>query len=173
MTGNPLFPTPIPTLAALTQAIERLTAAEPAALARTKGAVTLRNEKDTSLVALVQQLRAYVQAAADANVENGASIIESAGLAVRKAAVRAPRGFTANPGTVSGTVKLVAKSAGPRSSYEWQLSTDGGKTWLSAPVTIQARTVVTGMSAGSTVQFRYRPVTRPVRATGARSSCCS
>jgi hypothetical protein len=76
MTGNPLFPAPVPTLAAVTQAIGDLTAAEPAALSRIKGAVTTRNEKLTALVAILQQLKAYVQATADANVENGASALE-------------------------------------------------------------------------------------------------
>src|ERR1019366_7566828 len=61
-----------------------LQTAETAAQSRIKRAVTTRNEKHTALVAILQQLRAHIQAAADANVENGASIIESAGVAVRK-----------------------------------------------------------------------------------------
>ena len=80
MTGNPSFPTPIPTLTAVTAAIDELQVAETAALARTKGAVTVRNEKRTALVALLKQLLAYVQAVADANVDNGPSVIESAGV---------------------------------------------------------------------------------------------
>jgi len=160
MTGNPLFPAPVPTLAAVTQAIGDLTAAEPAALSRIKGAVTTRNEKLTALVAILQQLKAYVQATADANVENGASIIESAGIGVRKTPVRTPRVFAAAPGAVSGSVKLVARSAGARSSYEWDYSLDGGKTWVTAPATLQAKTTVAGLTPGATVQFRYRPVTK-------------
>jgi len=160
MTGNPLFPAPVPTLAAVTAAIGDLTAAEPAAQSRIKGAVTTRNEKITVLVALLLQLKAYVQALADANVENGASIIESAGLGVRKAAAHQPRVFDALPGAVSGTVKLVAKSAGSRSSYEWGYSTDGGKTWVSAQITLQAKATIVGLTPGAMVQFRYRPVTK-------------
>ena len=160
MTGNPLFPATVSTLAAVTQAIHELQAAETAAQSRIKGAVTTRNEKHTALVAILQQLRAEIQAVADANVENGASIIESAGVAVRKVPVRAPRAFEAKPGAVSGTVKLVAKSAGTRSSYEWQYSTDGGKTWVIAPATMQAKTTVLGLAPSATVQFRYRPVTK-------------
>ena len=160
MTGNPLFPAPVPTLAAVTQAINDLQTAEPAAQSRIKGAVTTRNEKLTALVAILQQLKAYIQAMADANVENGASIIESAGVAVKKAPVRAPRVFAATPGPVSGSVKLVARSAGTRSGYEWDYSLDGGKTWVSAPVTLQAKTTLLGLTPGATVQFRYRPVTK-------------
>jgi hypothetical protein len=160
MTGNPLFPSPVPTLAAVTQATSELTAAEPAALSRIKGAVTTRNEKRTTLVALLLQLKAYVQAVADANVENGASIIQSAGLGVRKTTARKPRVFDALPGAVSGTVTLVAQSAGPRSSYEWDYSLDGGKTWVSGPVTLQAKATILGLTPGVMAQFRYRPVTK-------------
>jgi hypothetical protein len=160
MTGNPLFPAPVPTLAAVTAAIGDLTAAEPAAQSRIKGAVTTRNEKSTVLGSLLLQLKAYVQATADANVENGASIIESAGLGVRKTAARKPRVFEALPGAVSGSVKLVAESAGSRSSYEWNYSLDGGKTWVSALVTLQAKAIIIGLTPGAMVQFRYRPVTK-------------
>ena len=160
MTNNLQFPTPAPTIAVLSQAIADLQTAETAALARTKGAVITRNEKKVALVALLQQLKGYVQTIADANVENGASIISSAGLAVRKVPTRAPRVFTAKPGKVSGTAALVAASAARRSSYEWEYSTDGGKTWVTTPVTLQAKSTILGLSPTATVLFRYRPVTK-------------
>lgn len=97
---------------------------------------------------------------ADANPENGASIIESAGLAIRKAPNRAPRVFSARPGSVSGEVKVFAPSAGHRSSYEWEYSIDGGTTWLAMPPTIQAKTNITGLKPGSSVMFKYRWVTK-------------
>jgi hypothetical protein len=160
MTGNPSFPNPQPTIAVVTAAIDDLVAAESAALARTKGAVAVRNEKRIVLVPLLQQLRGYVQTTADANIDNSASIIQGAGLAVRKTAIRPPRGFNARPGAVSGTARLVAASAARRSSYEWQYSIDGGKTWVTAPVTLQAKTTVLGLTPGASVQFKYRPVTK-------------
>ena len=95
---------------------------------------------------------------ADANVENGASIIASAGLAVKKAPAHKPRVFTAKPGAVSGSAQLVAASAGRRASYEWEYSIDGGKTWVITPVTLQAKTTVAGLTPAAMVQFRYRPV---------------
>ena len=39
-------------------------------------------------------------------------------------------------------------------------STDGGKTWVAAPPSLQAKTTVTGLPAGTSVQFRYRAVTK-------------
>jgi hypothetical protein len=160
MTGNTSLPTPAPTLAALTAAITALQTAESAAIARTKGAVTARNDKQAALVALLQELKAYIQKTADANAENSSAIIQGAGVAVKKTAVRKPRVFSAVQGAVSGAAKLVTASAGHRSSYEWQYSTDAGKTWVETSATLQAKTSVTGLTAGSTVQFRYRAVTK-------------
>lgn len=160
MTNNAHFPQPVPPLTAVATATADLQTAETAALARTKGAVALRNEKKTTLVSLLSQLRGYVQVTADANPENGASIIESAGLVVRKPVTRAARVFLAKPGSVSGEVKVVAPSAGHRSSYEWQYSIDGGATWLAMPPTIQAKTSVAGLKPGSSVSFKYRSVTK-------------
>jgi hypothetical protein len=160
LTGNPAFPTTAPTLAVLTAAILALQTAETAALARTKGAVTARNEKRAALVALLQQLKGTVQTTADATPENSASIIESAGLAVRKAPVHAARAFTAKQGSVSGSAKITAVVAARRASYEWQYSTDGGKTWVAAPGTLKASTTVPGLPVGTPVQFRYRALTK-------------
>ena len=101
----------------------------------------------------------YVQSVADPNAENGPAIIQSAGIAVKKTATRKPRVFAALAGAVSGTVKIVAPSAGHRSSYDWQYSTDG-KTWMDLATTLQAKTTLTGQTPGTVLQFRYRPVTK-------------
>jgi hypothetical protein len=160
MTGNPNFPAPAPTLSAINAGIADLQAAEAAVLARTKGAAAARNEKRKALIVLLQQLRANIQATADADEANGPAIIESAGVALRKTATRRARAFAAKPGRVSGVATVVAASAGHRASYEWQYTTDGGKTWVVAPPTLQAKTTVAGLVPGATVQFKYRPVTR-------------
>jgi hypothetical protein len=161
MTANAAtFGSPSPALAVLTAAAADLTSAEGNALSRVKGAVAIRNEKRTALVTLLRQEASYVQQTADANVENGVSIIESAAMSVRKSPTRKPKSFEVLAGPTSGTAKLVTKSAGPRAAYEWQYSTDGGKTWVNAPGTMQAKTVIPGFTPGATVQFRYRPLTK-------------
>jgi hypothetical protein len=158
MTNNANYPNPDPSLATITGSIKDLATSQAAALARTHGAATTRNEKRAVLVTQFEQLKGSIQKVADANQENAASIIESAGLTVRKTVVRKPRAFEAAPGPVTGSAKLVAPSAGRRAAYEWEYSVDGGKTWLPAPATLQARTIVTGLPPGSTVSFRYRSV---------------
>ncbi len=159
MTGNAYFPTPRPSLATLTSAIDDLSEAQTATLSRASGTVELRNEKRVVLVTLLQRLLAYVQATADANVEQAVSIIESAGMSVKQPRTVHPRVFKAKPGRISGEVDLVAPSAGDDASYEWAYSLDGGITWLSVLPTTQASTTVTGLKPGATVHFRYRAVT--------------
>jgi hypothetical protein len=160
MTGNASFPNPAPTLAAVTTAIDDLRAAEAAAIARTKGAVSARNDKRKSLVAILQHLRSYIQSVADADEANGPAIIESAGVAVRKRVTRKARVFAAKPGRVSGTATVLAATAAHGAAYEWQYSTDGGKAWLAMPTTLQAKTTLAGLTPQSVVQFRCRTVTR-------------
>jgi hypothetical protein len=109
---------------------------------------------------MLQQLKAHVQAAADANPDNSVTIIQGAGMTVHKVAVRAPRVFAAKLGPVAGSVKLVTAAAARRASYEWEISTDGGKTWVAGTPTLQARTQLTGLPSGTTVQFRVRTVTK-------------
>ena len=159
MTGNAFFPTPRPSLATLTSAIADLSEAQTATLSKTSGTVALRNEKRVVLVTLLQRLLAYVQATADANVEQAVSIIEGAGMSVKQPRTVNPRVFKAKPGRVSGEVDLETPSAGDDASYEWAYSLDGGITWLSLPPTTQASTTATGLKPGATVHFRYRAVT--------------
>ena len=160
LTGNAAFQSTAPTIPAVSEAITELQTAETAALARTKGAVATRNEKRAALVALLQQLRGSIQATADATPETAASVIQSAGVAVRKTPVRPKRVFAAKAGAVSGSVQLVTDAAARRASYEWQYSIDGGKTWVSAPSTLQTKTTIAGLTPGATVVFRYRAVTK-------------
>src|SRR5579859_1790810 len=120
MSANPAFPNPTPSLAAVTRAVDDLQAAQAAALSRIQGAVATRNDKHAALVILLKQLRAHIQTVVDASTENGAAIIESAGLAVRKSVTRRARTFAAKAGSVSGSVKITAPTASHRASYEWQ-----------------------------------------------------
>jgi hypothetical protein len=160
VTNNPSFPNPSPTLAVITQAIDDLQAAEAAALSRFKGAVQARNDKRSALVKLLETLKTYIQNVADTNNETAPTVIKSAGLAVRKSPTRKPHVFTVQEGSISGSVKLSTASVGARSCYLWQYSADGGKTWIDVPATIQAKTTLTGLPAGNTVQFRYRAITK-------------
>jgi len=161
LTGNTAtFPSPDPSLAALSAALTDLETAESSVQARTRGAVAGRNEKRRELVTLLEQLKAYVQKVADANSETSAQAIQSSGLAVRKNALRQKQTFAAKTGPISGTIDLTAAVTARRASYEWQSSLDGGKTWTSLPTTIQSKTTVSGLTPGVTATFRSRTVTQ-------------
>jgi len=159
MTGNASFPTPNPPLATFEADLDGLAAAEAAALARTKGAVQVRDVKLATVHADFKSELAYVQQVATANPSSSAAIIQSAGMHVRIVTVRKKNDLTAKIGQVSGSAELVAKSAARRAGYEWQYSTDQ-KTWTMLPFTLQARTVVPGLTSGTTYYFRVRPVTK-------------
>ena len=59
-----------------------------------------------------------------------------------------------------GAAPISICPAGPRSAYLWEYSLDGGKTWIAAPATLQAKTTIAGLTPGATVQFRYQPVSK-------------
>lgn len=160
MTNNPHFPTPSPALAEVSTALTALQTSESAALTRVKGAVVARNDKRAALVKLLQELRGYIQRIADADPENSATIIQSSGLPARKTPAHRPRVFTAKPGAVSGSADVIAATAARRASYEWQYSTDGGKTWIEAAPSLRSRTTITNLPVASMAQFRYRSVTK-------------
>jgi hypothetical protein len=86
--------------------------------------------------------------------------VKGAGGGAQREARGARRAAPAAAQLHPGTANLVAPFARLRSSYEWEYSTDGGKTWIAAPVTVQTKTTIAGLVPGATVQFKYRPVTR-------------
>jgi hypothetical protein len=160
MTGNPSFPSPVPPLARVEQAIDALAEAEAETLTRAAWTVSEREQKRWALKSLLEQLCGYVQTVADADREHAGSIIEGAGMSVKKKGGPPPRHFQAKPGDNSGEVILITRKAGNRAAYEWQQSTDGGETWVSLPVTVQATTSVAGLTPASIAHFRYRTMTK-------------
>jgi hypothetical protein len=160
LTDNANFPDSAPFVAAINTAYTALNTAETAVKARTQGTVAARNVAKGNLVTALHSGKSYVQGKADANPAHGQAIIESSGLAVRKTTIRQKAVFAAKPGAVSGTVKLTAKVVARRSSYEWDWSADGGKTWTSLPATLQAKTTVVNLPVGANASFRFRAVTK-------------
>jgi hypothetical protein len=167
MTGNPWFPAPVPPLASVQAAVDRLAEAEAAALSLTRGLKEARNEAHTALMGLLTRLKAYVQGVADENPDSAASIIESAAMSVAARTSKPKPALAVYPGRVSGAVRLVAKAAAKVASYEWQLSHDGGQTWTDLPTTLQAKTTVSGLVPGKTIWLRMRAATR----SGASDPC--
>jgi hypothetical protein len=157
MTGNANFPTPTPTLAAVTAAITAFEAVG-ASMATTKGLVGQSAAKRKALVALLKQLRDYVRVVAEADPDNAAAIVESAGMRLKNIAARIKAPFTVTQG-VSGSVIANVKSAGRPATYYWSYSLDQ-KTWISAPESIKSKVTISGLTPGQTYYFRYHTLTR-------------
>jgi hypothetical protein len=159
MTDNTSFPSPNPPLATFQANVTALMNAEAAVLARTKGAVEDRNAKLAVLKTNLETQKAYVQEVADAaNPTNAATIIESAGMTTRTITLHDKPALGVKQGSVSGTVNLAAKAPAHRAAYAWQYSTDQ-KTWTSVPQTLQAKTGVSGLTAGTLYYFRVQVLT--------------
>jgi hypothetical protein len=158
--GNPSFPSPSPSLATLTAALADLEDAEVARQTRTRGTRKRRDEKLASLLVLLGLLRGHVQSVADASPDRAASLIESAGMSVKRPAIQSKPPFAVSDGRVSGSVVLAVRSAGDRAGYAWQWSPDEGVTWHDAPGTTQTKTVLAGLPLGKLCAFRHRVQTR-------------
>jgi hypothetical protein len=159
MTGNPSFPNPTPSLATVQADLDAFNAAEATALTRAKGAAEARDAKLLVLHNDLLHLMGYVQGVASASPASADAIIQSAGMAVRKVTLHTKGPITVKLGTVSGSVKLSAKSVAPRACYEWQYSIDQ-KTWTEVPPTLKAKADIVGLTPATAYFFRFRGVTK-------------
>jgi hypothetical protein len=159
MTANKgTYPTPPLPFATVTADIATLSAAQTA-LKNRAGTMAARDDARKALVAGIHQLRAYVQQLADANPTQAAVIAENAAMTLRKST--APhKSDLATKQVISGTVHVIAKAIKGARSYEWQFSTDGGKTWASVAPTTKATTSVPNLTPGVLTTFRHRAVTK-------------
>jgi hypothetical protein len=160
LSGNPSFTNPDPPVAAINTAIADLETAETAAHTRAAGAVATRDQKRAALIALLRGAKGYVQKVADAHEDTAPTLIQSAAMVVKRVTVTSKHVFTVKQGTLSGSVEVSAAVAGPRASYEWEYSSDGGKTWLPMPPTTRSKTALDGLQPGASYSFRSRSVTK-------------
>lgn len=116
-------------------------------------------QRDIALLKVQDDLRGLrmdVQSLADATPTKAEDIATSAGMKVKKHATINKQDLVAKDGSVSGSVKLVAKAAGNvRYANEWGMSMDG-TNWTYVLTTLQATTEVPGLMKGSIWDFRHR-----------------
>jgi hypothetical protein len=143
-----------------------LDGAEAAAKNRGKDEIKTRN---AAWYDLKKSLRAFargVQALCDAapDLEHAKAIAAAARLDAKVATVPHRPDFY---GTAlgAGAVRLRARRPVKRSGaffMQWQMSTDGGETWLPLPGTNTASTLVQGLTPVTLVQFRQRSMVKNV-----------
>lgn len=158
--ANPgIFKSPVPSLAQLASDIAAFDTAQ-AATKTVKGSVEARDAKRVIVVADLHALRAYVQTLCDADPANATSIAEAAKMSTRKPTKRTQNDVNVKAGPSSGSLEVTARLTTARASHEWEYSTDGGKTYVSTPPTLQGKTTISGLVPGSTVFVRHRAVTK-------------
>ncbi len=159
LANNANFPLPNAAITNFNDSLGKFNVAETAAQTRAKGTVAARNAAKVVWVSALHVIKAMVQQKADADPENAEAIITGVGFAVKKVTIRQKQVFAATYGATSGTAHVSARAVARRASYEWQYSVDGGKTWVDAPNTLKARTVIAGLPVAVVVEFRYRATT--------------
>jgi hypothetical protein len=97
-----------------------------------------------------------VQSIVAGDETQGAAIVEAAGMNERRKTSRQKPTLGAAMAPTPGLVALRAKAAGKHAAYEWQYSSDGGKTWVPTALTTLATATVPNLTAGATYLFRVR-----------------
>jgi hypothetical protein len=153
------FPSPPVVLTTASSHVSALATAEVATKTRAVGTIQARDDAKKLVIADAGQLHAYVQQVVNASPDQAATIAAAAAMTLRKNGAHPKSDLTVKQ-TLSQTVHVVAKSVQGARSHEWQFSTDGGKTWTSAPPTAQASTTIQNLPSGTLVQFRQRVITK-------------
>jgi hypothetical protein len=160
MTANSsTFPTPPIALATVKVHVAALSSAEAAMKSRTVGNKAARDDAKALVIADAKQLHAYVQQLANASPSQAATIAADAAMKLHKAGAH-PKADVTVKQKVSGAVHVSARSVKGAKSHEWQLSSDGGKSWTTLSPTTQASTTITGITPGTLVQVRHRIVVK-------------
>jgi hypothetical protein len=157
-----VFATPSSQLNAVTADLDALEASEVLVKSGTKGLAEARDLKQKTVEDDLKALKAYVASVIALNPTQAGVIANAAGMALRRSSTRSKPPLAARMGATLGQVVLLAKAAGRRAYYEWQSSSDGGKTWVSLPTTTTASTSVLGLVAGTTYAFRFRSTVKNV-----------
>jgi hypothetical protein len=153
MTGNASYPTPSPTLAAVTAALNAFTTAVNDFVTNGGGvALTLaKNARRAELVALLRALASYVQVTCNGNLE----VLVSSGFPIQKPVrtpigeLPVPSGLTVSLGTYSGQLNASVPPVFGAAVYNWRVTTAAAPTVVvqSAQPTAASNTF-TGLTPG-------------------------
>jgi hypothetical protein len=155
-----LYPFPTPSLATVKADITALDKAQAVVQTRLRGSASKRDLKYTKVCDDINGLLRYVQGLADETHDEFAAIaiITAAGFSVKGVRGKGKAALKALRRKASGEVLLMARAAGKRTIYNWQISPNG-KVWTDLRATLGARTIVKGLATERIWFFRYRTVT--------------
>ncbi len=142
--------------------IKAYESAETVALTKVTGSSTARDVTYDTVITDAHQLQGYVQSLADAlhNTLKAIALIESSGFDVSLHTPHTKSDFSAKPTKISGQLKLAINvkkmcMGEKRYSVKWQSSPDDGKTPLDLPTTLKGSTLVSGLTVGTWMYFRF------------------
>jgi hypothetical protein len=158
--NSKLLPSPSPALTVLQAGIDTLAAKEALVRAKTPNSVDDRDAAEQALRVALHNERAYVELVVNADPANAAQIAGAAGMSLRKMPATDKPALAVKGGATSGSVHVVAKATQGAKAHSWQLSTDGGKTWVDLPETTKAKTQIANLTPGTTVLVRQRALTK-------------
>ncbi|HEX8492433.1 MAG TPA: fibronectin type III domain-containing protein [Pyrinomonadaceae bacterium] len=165
MTDNPAFPTPTPTLAAVSVAINAVEQANAAALearALSKQRTSELEDVENELITEVTRLAGYVESASGGRDD----VILSAAMDVRAPSVvsnappSAPISATATTGDRDGEIDLSWNAVQGAQSYIVQVSPNPptDTSWTQAAVVTASRCTISNLTSGSKYWFRVSAV---------------
>ena len=150
--SNPgIFVAPIPAIITIQFAIDELEFAWNEAADGGKMLTAAMHDKETTLMKLLNQLVAYVEALADGDEE----IIHLSGMSLKKDPTRSIADFSVEHGADRGSVFLRVKPE-PGKAYRWEYCIDpiGVNPWTVAKTTVQSTTTVGHLAEGARYWFR-------------------
>jgi hypothetical protein len=162
MSGNAAFPSPLPSLDDITDAVKQLRTATTNALDGGKTATAIRNARHRELRQLLNQLAGHVASVAEGNE----LAILSSGFSVRKRSTPAPEpamptGLQAYISDHTGRVDLSWQPVFPAVTYhiQWTVTdpTDE-KGWQLAAVSTRSSAKLTGLPSGQVSYFRVAAI---------------
>jgi hypothetical protein len=114
----------------------------------------------TTVLQKLDAVLAFVNLAAQSLPPDQArALIQSVGLPIRQVAVHNKQQLAAKYGGIAGAVLLVALAAAKQAGYVFEFSTDQ-KNWVATPQVFKAKTVISGLTVGTTYYFRFQAQAR-------------
>jgi hypothetical protein len=159
ITGNAAFPTPLPALSDVTNAINALEAAFEDAKGGGIAKTAFKHTQETVLVGLMTELAAYVGLASKGNTDT----ILSSGMQVRASrtpsqTMAAPVAVLTDTGKSEGEVAIKWQPVKACKAYLVQQSADGNTGWVDCGTCTRGKITIGGLTSGGKFWFRIRAI---------------
>ena len=159
MTGNPNFVSPGTYITALAAAAAAYQAAIQA-VGTTKDVSDARKAAKQGCKDALAHVKDYVNSVVEKlPPDQGLAVIESSGLSAEKRRTYEKPPLQIKYGGLAGSVVIVALAAAKNAMYFFEFSSDG-KTWSACPNVMKCKTILAGLTVGTTYSFRFHAQTR-------------